>query len=114
MTLLPQGEEPDGESRYSLWSTRADGFVLEDATRADLREWAEDAPERADVPDVGELMATVEQRRARTGSIRSHRAVGRLFSPRACLTWRAALAARPRAMSSRSSSGMVRSGSSGE
>ena len=36
--LIPQGEEPDGESRYGLWSTRADGFVLEDATRADLRE----------------------------------------------------------------------------
>ena len=70
MTLLPQGEEPDGESRYGLWSTWADGFVLEDATRADLREWAEDAPEGADVPDVGELIATAERCRARAGSHR--------------------------------------------
>ena len=68
--LIPQGEEPDGESRYGLWSTRADGFVLEDATRAALREWAEDAPEGADVPDVGELIATAERRRARVGSHR--------------------------------------------
>ena len=59
--LIPQGEEPDGESRYGLWSTRADGFVLEDATRAALREWAEDAPEGADVPDAGELIATAER-----------------------------------------------------
>ncbi|MEF8851724.1 MAG: hypothetical protein V5A44_07025 [Haloarculaceae archaeon] len=50
--LIPQGEGADGEPRYGLWSTVADGFVLEDATREQLREWADDAPQGVDVPAV--------------------------------------------------------------
>ena len=65
--VIPQGENADGESLYGLWSTWADGFVLEGATRAQLREWAEDAPGGADVPDVDELVAAVERRRTRAG-----------------------------------------------
>lgn len=68
--MIPQGEGPDGESRYGLWSTWADGFVLENATRADLREWAADAPDGAEVPDVDTLVAAAERRRSRAGSHR--------------------------------------------
>jgi hypothetical protein len=68
--LIPEGETPAGDPLYSLWSTRADGFVLEDATRAELRAWAADAPEGADVPDVDELVAAVERRARRAGSHR--------------------------------------------
>jgi hypothetical protein len=68
--LIPQGENADGEPRYGLWSTRANGFVLEGATRRQLREWAGDAPVGADVPDVDELVAAAERRRTRAGSHR--------------------------------------------
>jgi hypothetical protein len=68
--VIPQGEGPDGESRYGLWSTWADGFVLEDATRAQLRQWAEDAPGAADVPDVDALVAAAERRTTRAGTHR--------------------------------------------
>lgn len=68
--VIPQGEGPDGESRYGLWSTWADGFVLEDATREDLQEWATEAPDGAAVPDVDELVAAAERRQNRAGSHR--------------------------------------------
>jgi len=68
--VIPEGEGVDGESLFSLWSTWADGFVLEDATRAELREWAADAPEGADVPDGDELVALAERRASRAGSHR--------------------------------------------
>lgn len=68
--VIPQGEGPDGETRYGLWSTWADGFVREDATLAELREWAEEAPGGADVPDIDDLVATAERRRTRAGSHR--------------------------------------------
>jgi hypothetical protein len=68
--LLPEGKRPDGERVYSLWSTWADGFVLEDASLEELREWADDAPEGADVPDVDELVAAAERRTSRAGTHR--------------------------------------------
>jgi len=68
--LIPEGEGPAGEPRYGLWSTWADGFVLEDVTREALREWAAEAPEGADVPDVDELLAATERRASRAGSHR--------------------------------------------
>jgi hypothetical protein len=68
--LIPEGKRPDGERVYSLWSTWANGIVLEDATRAELREWAAAAPDGADVPDVDELVAAAERRASRAGSHR--------------------------------------------
>ena len=68
--VIPQGENADGESLYGLWSTWADGFVIEAATRARLQEWAEDAPEGAEVPDVEGLIEDAERRRTRAGSHR--------------------------------------------
>jgi hypothetical protein len=68
--VIPQGEDENGESLYGLWSTWADGFVLEAATRTRLREWAGDAPEGADVPDIDELVEAAERRRNRAGSHR--------------------------------------------
>jgi|GEM_PF-6301967 len=68
--ILPEGKRADGERLYSLWSTWADGFVLEDATHEELREWATEAPEGADVPNVDELVAGAERRTSRAGSHR--------------------------------------------
>jgi hypothetical protein len=68
--VIPEGKDAEGRALYSLWSTWADGFVLEDATREELREWVEDAPEGADVPDVEGLVASAERRRTRAGSHR--------------------------------------------
>jgi hypothetical protein len=68
--LIPEGRNPEGEPLYSLWSTWADGFVLEDATRVELHDWAVDAPEDADVPDVDELVGSAERRASRAGSHR--------------------------------------------
>jgi len=68
--VIPEGTDVDGRRLYSLWSTWADGFVLEDATREELREWAADAPDGADVPDVDELVTAAERRRTRAGSHR--------------------------------------------
>lgn len=68
--VIPQGEDAEGKPRYGLWSTWADGFVLEGATRERLRAWVEDAPAGATVPDVDELVAAAERRRTRAGAHR--------------------------------------------
>jgi hypothetical protein len=52
----------EGEDRYSLWSTRADGFLLADVTELELRAWLADAPEGATVPDVDELVRAADER----------------------------------------------------
>ena len=65
--VIPEGEDADGEPLYSLWSTWADGFVCEDATVEELREWAEDAPDGAEVPAVENLVDAAERRRTRAG-----------------------------------------------
>lgn len=57
----------EGEGRYSLWSTRADGLLLEDVPEERLREWLADAPEGATVPDVDGLVAAADERARSTG-----------------------------------------------
>lgn len=57
----------EGGDRYSLWSTRATGFLLEDVSEADLREWYADAPEGATLPDVDELIGAADALTSRSG-----------------------------------------------
>jgi hypothetical protein len=59
----------EGEDRYSLWSTRADGLLLEDVPERRLHEWADHAPDGSTVPDVEELVAAADERaRTNTGA----------------------------------------------